>query len=158
VATPVGSNFVEVSTRRNQSGLLSPILEPERVFGVRLNKLFHSRLLANLGQEVISDIHLFFQGQVQQDIMTDLFGPCNFTNINGYPHNIPYKAIEKLPSFQGNNAISVASHVKNFNACITKQCNTTNHEDVNMRLFVLSLEEDALDCFTECPPNSYNSL
>lgn len=30
--------------------------------------------------------------------MNDLFVP-DFANINGYPHNIPDKAIEKLSSF-----------------------------------------------------------
>ena len=63
-----------------------------------------------------------------------------------------------LPSFQGNNAISTASHVKNFNVCIFKWCNVANYENVKMRLFVLSLEEDALDSFTEQPANSYDSL
>ena len=90
--------------------------------------------------------------------MNDLFAPCGFTNRNCYPHNIPDKAIEKLPSFQGNNAISVVPHVKNFNVCIFKWCNTANNEDVKMRLFVLSLEEDALDWFTWQPDNSYDSL
>ena len=33
-----------------------------------------------------------------------------------------------------------------------------NHEDVKMSLFVLSLEEDALDWFTEKLDNSFNSL
>jgi len=158
VATPLNPNFARVSTRRNSSGLVSPSPEPERVFRERLNRLSHNRALASLGQEAISDIHLLFQGQVEPNIMNDLFAPCNFNNINGYPHNIPDKAIEKLPSFQGNNAISAASHVKNFNVCIFKWCNVANYEDVKMRLFVLSLEEDALDWFTEQPANSYDSL
>jgi len=84
--------------------------------------------------------------------MNDLFALCDFTNINGYPHNIPNKAIEKLPSFQRNNGISATSHVKNFNVCIFKWCNTANY-DMKMRLFVLSLEEDALDWPTEQPAN-----
>jgi hypothetical protein len=158
VATPLNPNFARVSTRRNSSGLVSPSPDPERVFRERLNRLSRSRALASLGQEAISDIHLLFQEQVEPSIMNDLFAPCDFTNINGYPHNIPDKAIEKLPSFQGNNAISATSHVKNFNVCIFKWCNTANYEDVKMRLFVLSLEEDALDWLTEQPANSYDSL
>ena len=158
MATPLNPNFARVSTRRTSSGLVSPSPDPERVFRERLNRLSRSRALASLGQEAISDIHLLFQEQVEPSIMGDLFAPCNFTNINGYPHNIPDKAIEKLPSFQGNNAISATSHVKNFNVCIRKWCNTANYEDVKMRLFVLSLEEDALDWFTEQPANSYDSL
>jgi hypothetical protein len=34
-----------------------------------------------------------------------IYAPCDFSAINNYPHAIPEKAIEKLPSFQGNNAI-----------------------------------------------------
>jgi len=158
VAPPLNPNFARVSTRRNSSGLVSPSLDPKRVFTERLKRLSHSRALASLGQEAIFDIHLLFQGQVEHNIMNDIFSPCKFNNINGYPHNIPDKAIEKLPYFQDNNAISAASHVKNFNVCIFKWCNVANYEDVKMRVFVLSLEEDALDWFTEQPANSYDSL
>ena len=41
-----------------------------------------------------------------------IYDPCDFSNINGYPHAILEKAIEKLPSFQGNNAISAKNHAK----------------------------------------------
>lgn len=130
--TPLYSYFGRVSTRRNPSGLVSPTFEPERVFRERLDRLSHGRTLANFGQEAISDIHLFFQEQVKPGIMNDLLAPCNFTNINSYPHNVPNKAIEKLSSFQGNNAISVASHVNNFNVCIFKWCNIVNYANVKM--------------------------
>jgi hypothetical protein len=29
-----------------------------------------------------------------------IYAPCDFTAINNYPHAIPEKAIEKLPSFK----------------------------------------------------------
>ena len=47
-------------------------------------------------------------------IMSNLLRPLNFTAIQGAPHTIPDKAIEKLPSFQGNNAVSAHSHLLNF--------------------------------------------
>lgn len=90
--------------------------------------------------------------------MDDFFLPCNFANINGYSNNILHKAIEKLPSFQGNNAISAKTHLRNFNLCVSKWCNNFNHEDVKMRHFVLSLDEGALDWFTKFPANSFDSL
>ena len=43
--------------------------------------------------------------------MDDYFSPLDSSNINGYPHAIPEKAIEKLTSFQGNNAITVKAHI-----------------------------------------------
>jgi hypothetical protein len=72
-----------------------------------------------------------------------IYDPCDFSNINGYPHAIPEKAIEKLPSFQGNNVVSAKMHVKSFMRCINKWFVAHDHEDVKMKLFVLSLEYDA---------------
>jgi len=56
-----------------------------------------------------------------------------------------------LPCFQGNNAISVDAHLKAFGSKVGKytRASSNNHEDVRMSLFVLILEKDALDWFTE---------
>ena len=43
--------------------------------------------------------------------MGDLFKPLDFTAIAGYPHQIPDKSIEKVPSFHGNDAITAKSHL-----------------------------------------------
>jgi hypothetical protein len=82
--------------------------------------------------------------------MDDYFSPLDSSNINGYPHAIPEKDIEKLTSFQGNNAIIDKAHIKAFSLCINKWCKwcsgaTHNHRDIKMKLFSLSLEEDASD-------------
>jgi hypothetical protein len=78
-----------------------------------------------------------------------IYDPCDFSAINNYPHAIPEKAIEKLPSFQGNNAISAKMHVKSFMRCINKWCAAHDYEDVKMKLFVLSLEDDASDWYED---------
>ena len=44
----------------------------------------------------------------------DLYAPCNFANIQGYPHDFPQHGMDKLPSFQGNNAVSVKYHLSAF--------------------------------------------
>jgi hypothetical protein len=75
--------------------------------------------------------------------MGDLLRPCNFTNIQGYLHPIPDKAIEKLPSFQGNNVVSGRTHIMNLNLCVSKWCDGHSYEGVKMMLFVFSLEGDA---------------
>ena len=36
----------------------------------------------------------------------------------GYPHEVPEKALDKLPSFQGDNVTSAKAHIRNFNLCI----------------------------------------
>ena len=99
MATPL-SNSVGHSTRSTSGGLFHPLADPERVYRRRLNKLAPRRLLASLGEEAISDIHrLFTLNHQPPSPMDNLFKPCNFTNIVGYPHDLPDKAIEKLPSF-----------------------------------------------------------
>ena len=90
--------------------------------------------------------------------MEDLYKPCDFSSIHGYPRAIPDKALENLSYFQGNNAISSKTHLRNFNACIAKWCTNHNHEDTKMKLFILSLEEDALDWFLEHDDNTFDSL
>ena len=90
--------------------------------------------------------------------MDAIYQPCDFSNIQGYPHPIPDKDLEKLPSFQGNNVVSAKTHVRNFSLCISKWCNAHNYEDVKMKLFVLSLEEDALDWFTEQDDDKFKTL
>ena len=92
--------------------------------------------------------------------MNNLFAPCDFTNIPGYPNFIPDEAIEaidELPSFLGNNAITTETHLRNFHLCVSKWCHDINHEDVKMRLFIFSLNGDAMDCFIDLPANSFES-
>jgi hypothetical protein len=124
------------------------------VYRRRINRLAPRRLLKSLGEEAISDIHLLFAHNNPTttnptSTMGDLLRPCNFINIQGAPHSIPDKAIEKLSSFQGNNAISARSHILNVNLCVSKWCNGHNHEDVKMTLFVYSLEGEAGEWFSE---------
>jgi hypothetical protein len=48
--------------------------------------------------------------------MGSFLTPLNFAAIQGSPHQIPEKAIDKLPTFQGNNAISAKSHILSFDS------------------------------------------
>ena len=90
--------------------------------------------------------------------MTDLLAPLNFAAIQGSPHVILDKAIDKLPTFHGNNAISAKSHILNFNLCIGKWCRGHDEEDVKMTLFVYSLEGDVAEWFSEFDPDKFNTL
>ena len=92
--------------------------------------------------------------------MDDLFAPFDFSAIAGYPHALLEKALEKLPIFQGNNAISARTHLKAFSLCINKWCNAArhNHQDVKMKLFALSLEDEAFDWFSNLEDNKYPTL
>ena len=50
--------------------------------------------------------------------MNNYYRPCDFSKIVGYPHEVPEKAVDKLPSFQGDNVTSAKAHIRNFNLCI----------------------------------------
>ena len=91
--------------------MFGPLPEPERVYRRRLNRLAPCRLLASLGEEAISYIHLLFNNPLIISPMDVIYQPCDFSNIQGYPHNIPTKALENLPSFQGINVVSAKTHV-----------------------------------------------
>jgi hypothetical protein len=109
--------------------LVDFIPEPEKVYRRRLAKVSSRRILDHLGFESISDIHLLF-GNNNSSLEMAIYDPCDFSAINGYPHAIPEKAIEKLPSFQGNNAINAKTHIKDFMRCINKWCVAHDYEDV----------------------------
>jgi hypothetical protein len=87
-------------TRRNPQGFVDSLPEPERVYRRRINRLAPLRVLESLG-EAIFDRQLLFVPNNPTSPMDDLYKPCNFTNIQGYPHPLPDKAIEKSPSFSG---------------------------------------------------------
>jgi uncharacterized protein YjiS (DUF1127 family) len=167
VATPLNKSL-RYPNRRNPQGLAYFLLELERVYRRRLNKLASRRLLESLGEEAISDIHhLFLDNNPTtvnttitnpNSIMGDLLRPLNFAGIQGAPHAIPDKAIDKLPSFQGNNAISAHSHLLNFDLCIMKWCHGNDEEDVKMTLFVYSLEGDAAEWISEQDPDKFSTL
>ena len=149
VATPFSSFSSRICMRRHLGSLVNPTLDPEKVLRVRLHRLSSRTLLVNLDREALSDIHSLFCDPFQQDIM-DIFAPCNFANIQGYPNDLPNNGMDMLPSFQGNNVVSAMDHIKAFSCWLGKHARGVdyNHEDGKMSLFVLSLEEDALDWFT----------
>jgi hypothetical protein len=49
-------------------------------------------------------------------------------------------------------------HIKSFMRCINKWYATHDHEDVKMKLFVLSLEDDASYWYEDMPNNSFKTL
>jgi hypothetical protein len=49
-------------------------------------------------------------------------------------------------------------HIKYFTRCTNKWCVAHDYEDVKMKLFILSLEEDALDWYKDMPDNKFKML
>ena len=140
MATPLPLNLPRHSTRRNSKGLIQFIHEPEHVYHRRKRKLASRKILEDLRSESIFDIHLLFVDNPQSSnsptSMDDLFKPLDFTAIASYPHQIAGKAIEKVSSFHGNDAITAKSHLLFFAQCYAKWCHNVNFEDVKMRLLL----------------------
>ena len=90
--------------------------------------------------------------------MATFFSPLNFATIQGSPHDVPEKAIDKLPIFHGNNAISASAHIMSFHRCVEKYCRGHNEEDVKMTLFVYSLEGSVAHWFEDFPANRFSTL
>ena len=93
-------------------GLVDFIPDPKNVLRRRLNKLYSRRILAELGYESVSDIHLLFQENLENfennncflSTMGEFFTQLNFTQIAGQPHDVLEKAIYKLMTFNGTDA------------------------------------------------------
>jgi hypothetical protein len=151
LATPLKKS-VKYTTRSTSQGVIYSFPEPEKVYRRRLNRLAPRGLLEGLGEEALTDIQYLLQINNQPTVnnptntpnvtMSIFLRPWNFVAIQGAPHNVPKKTIDKLPTFQGNNAISARSHISSFNMCVEKYCRGHDEEDVKMTLFVYSIEGD----------------
>jgi ribonuclease HI len=167
VATPLNKS-VRYITRSVAQGLIYSFPEPEKVYRRRINRLAPRRLLESLGEEALPDIQFLFQTNNQPTVnnptntanveMASFLSPLNFAAIQGAPHDVPEKAIDKLPIFHGNNAISAQAHISSFHRCVGKYSRGHNEEDVKMTLFVYSLEGSAADWFEDFPANKFSTL
>jgi hypothetical protein len=167
VATPLKKSS-KYTTRSTSQGVVYSFPEPEKVYRRRLNRLAPRRLLESLGEEALTDIQFLFQTNNQPTVnnptnnpnatMSTFLSPLNFAAIQGAPHDVPEKAIDKLPIFHGNNAITANSHISSFHRCVDKYCRGHNEEDVKMTLFAFSLEGDAADWFSDFSANKFNTL
>ena len=92
--------------------------------------------------------------------MGEYFTQLDFSQIAGQPHRLPDKAVEKLPMYTGTNAITSAMHLKNFFRCINAYVNdpVSQHDDVYMKLFALSLDGKVGDWYNNLPDNAFDSL
>jgi hypothetical protein len=76
--------------------------------------------------------------------------------IDGYPNKCPINQFDVLPKFDGN-LLSVIAHIVDFTICIYYV--NVLHEDVCLRLFLLSLGNEQRDWIkNSCKPRSIYSL
>ena len=90
----------------------------------------------------------------------EFYKPLDFSQIAGSPHDIPNDAIKKLPMFEGNNSTTTKTHLRKFERHLVSYCNSVaaDHEDVKMKLFALSLEDDAAEWYADLGDDSYKTL
>ena len=84
------------------------------------------------------------------------FKPLDFTQIACYPHTLLDKAIEKLPTFQRNDVVTAENHIGKISKCFLSWARDPiqTHDDVYMKLFALSLEEDACEWYLDLDDHS----
>ena len=127
-----------------------------------MNRQTSRRNLENLGDQSLSDIlHIFVESHVHQSQENmELFKPLDFSQIACAPHAILKDAIKKLPRFEGNNATTAKTHLQKFERHLVSYCDdvSSNHEDIKMNLFALSLEDDAAEWYENLGDDSYKTL
>jgi hypothetical protein len=159
---------IKYTTMSTSQGVVYSFPEPEKVYRKRLNRLAPRRLLESLGEEALVDIQYLFPTNNQPTVnnptnnpnvtMTSCLSPLNLAAIQGAPHDVLEKAIDKSPVFHGNNDISARSHIASFDKCLLKYCKGHNEEDVKMALLVFSLEGDVGEWFSDFPANKFSTL
>jgi hypothetical protein len=86
----------------------------------------------------------------------EIYASFDFTHFQGYPHDVLEKVVYKFPIFKGNNVVYSIDHWKTFKNVFRKNLGGDNL-DLQLKLFFLSLEEDALDWFTSLPTNNISA-
>ena len=97
--------------------------------------------------------------EISRSISTKRYMPLNFNGIHSFPNTMPYDLRMYLPKFNGNHENSASHHVQMFSGLIGNF--EIAHEDVNMKLFVQTLEDDARDWFSfllACSISSWDEL
>jgi hypothetical protein len=89
-----------------------------------------------------------------QPWVTNAFNPLDMFGIQGYPHAMPDKFDKWFPKFPGNNVIIVEEHIDTFYACFQNHLLNNDDEDVVMKLFAVSLVENARKWYNNLPDKS----
>lgn len=90
-----------------------------------------------------------------RSISTKRYMPLNFNGIHGFSNTIPYDLSKYLPKFSRNHENSASHHVQLYSDLVGDF--EIAHEDIQMKLFVQTLEDDARDWFLFLPACSISS-
>jgi hypothetical protein len=86
------------------------------------------------------------------------YAPFDFSYVKGFPNAMPNTKYweDCLPSFKEDNEDSLAQHLVDFHECMYQLDNY--HEDVLMKVFMISLDGDARQWYKSLPTDSISSL
>jgi hypothetical protein len=92
------------------------------------------------------------------DIVAARFSPLDFSNIPGFPNHVPGIRVweDYLPRFREDDNDNLTHHLVEFHYCMHQL--SIFHEDVLMKMFMLSLERDAHQWYRSFPVACIASL
>jgi hypothetical protein len=135
----------DIHTRTSSQSLVHPNPEPKRYLRRRVNK---NKLLNTSNLDlIVEDLRFLFEDLHIMATPTppwvkNVYKALDISRIQGSPHDMPEKYNKWLPKFVGNNVITVKDHLARFYDVVGEAKVPQDHEDVVMKLFSLSLEED----------------
>lgn len=90
--------------------------------------------------------------------LANQFSPLHFSSITGYPNHVPlfHEWKTYLPQFTGNTYARPDQHLKDFHECMEQH--GIIFEDMQMKIFMYSLEEEFRVCYRTIPHGSISCL
>jgi hypothetical protein len=144
----------EYSTRSSNQTLHCSFLDPERAYRRRTKENSQASSSKNLENPTPSIGHTRIVTMATQPWVTNVYRPLDMSRIQGFSHNMPNKYNEWLPKFSGNNAIIAQEHITTLYNVLGEHGIPNENEDVVMKLFSLSLEENAKSWYNGLPTNN----
>jgi hypothetical protein len=91
-------------------------------------------------------------------ILARRFAPFNFSVVPGFPNVVPTvdQWVDFLPIFRKHRDDNPVEHLREFHELMHQW--EIHHEDVLMKMFMFSLDEDAREWYRSLPPASISSL
>lgn len=115
----------------------------------------HTGMHSPLGQYFIPQYNVQYNNPMHQHQCPPI-PPTYLAGFQLYPYPMDDSWRGLVPKFTGSNAITIEDHLKSFNVFI--QDIDVSYEDLYIKLFMMSLLEDARDWFNSLPAFSINSL
>jgi hypothetical protein len=158
VTPPEPHQTQRYNTRLNSQGEILYTPEPEIFYRRRNQRVRAREVNQHLHFESLSDIRNLFVNPVHQNMaswLTDCYKPFIFTNIAGYPHDLP-DSLKYIPPFNGDRSIGAKEYWEKF----LSGCQIYSHYSIRcfFKCFSLAMSGDATKWLESLPDASIDSL